>query len=85
MKKNMIIYDKSNKEIKCDILIEFTYDSVNYIVYTDNTIDENGFFNLYKAKIDSENKISDPDDVDVDEIFDKLILDYKNKIIRGEV
>lgn len=84
MKKEIVLYDKNNQEVKCDILIEFEYDSNQYIVYTDNKINKNGGFNLYKAKLD-DNKISDPTDVDVDEIFDKLILDYKNKIIGGEI
>ncbi len=85
MEKEIIIYDKKNKPLKCNVLIEFTYDSENYIVYTDNTYDKKGIFNLYKAHIDSDNKLSDPTDVDVEEIFDKLITDYKNKVARGEI
>lgn len=85
MEKEITIYDKENKPIKCNVLIEFTYDSKKYIVYTDNTYDDEGMFNLYKGCIDLENRLSDPDDVDVDEIFDKLITDYKNKIIGGEI
>lgn len=85
MKKEITIYDKENKPIKCDVLIEFTYDSEKYIVYTDNKYDNEGMFNLYKAHIDDDNKLSDPTDVDVDTIFDKLITDYKNKVIRGEI
>ena len=85
MKKDIIIYDNDNNKINCDVLIEFVYDSEKYIVYTDNTIDSDGFFNLFKAHIDSDNKISDPDDVDVDMIFDRLINDYKEKVISGEV
>lgn len=85
MKKEITIYNNENEPINCDVLIEFTYDSENYIVYTDNTYDQDGMFNLYKAHIDDDNKLSDPSDVDVDEIFDKLINDYKNKVIRGEI
>lgn len=84
MKKNIILYDKNNKEITCDVLIEFTFNGENYIVYTDNTIDGDSF-NLYKAKIDSENKLSDPTDVDVEVVFKKLIAEYKSKIIGGEI
>ena len=84
MKKNIVIFDKNNKKVECDILIEFEYDGNNYIVYTDNTFDKDGYFNLYKAWL-KDNKLYDPVDVDVDEIFDKLIRDYKEKVLRGEI
>ena len=85
MKKNIVLIDKNDKEVICDVLIEFTFDNNKYIVYTDNTFDNDGLFNLYKAKIDDNNRISDPDDVDVEKIFEKLIIDYKNKVVRGEI
>ena len=84
MRKGITLYDKNNKEVKCDVLIEFTFAGENYIVYTDNTLNKNLEYNLYKAKIDSKNKLSDPIDIDVEPVFDKLIEDYKNRIIRGD-
>lgn len=84
MNKIIKILNKENKEVNCDILIEFEYDKNKYIVYTDNTINEKGEYNLYKGMIDG-NKICDPIDIDVNEIFDKLIIDYKNKVLRGEI
>ena len=84
MNKRIKLFNKENKEVECDILIEFEYDNNNYIVYTDNIINENGEFTLYKGKIEG-NKISDPKDVDVDCIFDRLIKDYKTKVLRGEI
>lgn len=84
MFKKIKLLNKDNKEVECDVLIEFEYDKNKYIVYTDNTINEKGEYNLYKALL-KENKIYNPKDVDVDEIFDKLIKDYKNKVLRGEI
>lgn len=85
MKKQISLYDKNNNIIKCDVLIEFTYDKRNYIVYTDNTIDDDGMFNLFKGCINQDNQISNPEDVDVDEIFDILINDYKMKVLKGDI
>ncbi len=85
MKKQISLYNKQNNIVKCDVLIEFKYDERNYIVYTDNTIDNDGMFNIYKGCINPNNQISDPEDVDVDEIFKILINDYKMKVLKGEI
>ena len=85
MKKSIILYNKIHNKIEYDVLIEFIYDNRNYIVYTDNTVDSNGLFNLYKGYIDDDNNIKDLKDDKLDKIFDRLIIDYKNKVIRGEI
>ena len=74
------IYDKDNKELNYDILIRFTFDNSNYIVYTDNLQNEQGEFNLYGAKLDINNKLEEVTDVDVLPLFEEIIEDYKEKI-----
>lgn len=74
------IYDKDNKELNYDILIRFTFDNSNYLVYTDNLQNEQGEFNLYGAKLDINNKLEEVTDVDVLPLFEEIIEEYKEKI-----
>ena len=76
--------NKNNKEVECDVLIEFEYYDNDYIVYTDNTLTKEGEIILYRGMIEND-KVVDPKDIDVFFIFDKLITDYKNKVLRGEI
>ena len=85
MKEKLILTNSNNQKVECDILIKFEFDGDNYIVYTDNTYDKNGYFNLYKAMVGKDNKLYDPTDIDVLPVFDKLIADYKSKIVKGEI
>ena len=85
MKKNIIMTNKNNQQIKCDVLIEFEFDKNKYIVYTDNTHNEKDEYILYKGMINKQGNITDPTDIDVNPIFEKLIVDYKNKVITGEI
>lgn len=50
-KKFMKIIDDSGKEIEYEILMAFKWlrTNKNYIVYTDNTNDENGNLNVFAA------------------------------------
>lgn len=50
-KKSLKIIDDFGKEIEYEILIAFkwTKTNKNYIVYTDNTNDENGNLNIFAA------------------------------------
>ena len=82
---HIVVYDKNNKKLDYDVLINFDFDGQHYIVYTDNKYSEDGQFNLYKAMLDVNNKLCDVIDVDVIPIIDRLILDYKNKVIMGEI
>lgn len=79
------IFNNRDKKINYDVLIKFDYDNNNYIIYTDNTYNDKGEFNLYGAMIDKENKLNSVYDVDVIAIFNKLIAEYKDKIIKGAV
>lgn len=85
MNDKITITKHNNEKVECDVLIEFEYDNNKYIVYTDNTYNKDDQFNLYKAKVDANRLLSDPIDIDVMPIFDKLILDYKEKIKKGEL
>jgi len=85
MKEKLILYDINNNKINCDVLIRFTYDGNKYIVYTDNTYNKSGEFNLYEALIDNSNKLREPSDIKVMPIFDTLIYEYKKKVIKGEI
>ena len=85
MEEKIIVYDKNNNAISCDIVIKFDFCDQHYIVYTDNSYNEKGEFNLYKALVSEDNKLCDVIDVDVIPIFDKLILDYKKKVVMGEL
>lgn len=52
------LIDEDGKEIECEIIIAFkwTKTNKNYIVYTDNTKDENGNLNIYAGIYNSSNK-----------------------------
>ncbi len=54
--KFTVIDDKGN-EIVCDVLFTFDSDETNksYIVYTDNTLDENGNIKVYSSIYDPNN------------------------------
>ncbi|MDD4027731.1 MAG: DUF1292 domain-containing protein [Bacilli bacterium] len=63
-KSTFTVKDENGKDVECDVL--FTFDSEetkkSYIVYTDNTTDENGnvkvFASIYDPKI--ENPVLEP-------------------------
>ena len=72
-KKTLKLTDESGKEIEYEILIAFkwTKTNKNYIVYTDNTNDENGSLNVLAAiyyPYDS-NKL---DPIETDEEWDEI-------------
>ena len=48
-KEYLTFIDESGKELKCEILMTFmwTKTNKNYIIYTDNTKDENDNLNVY--------------------------------------
>ena len=50
------VVNDEGKEIKCDVLFTFDSDETgkNYIVYTDNTKDENGNIKVYASIYNSE-------------------------------
>ena len=74
-----------NNKNEYDILVKFTYEDDNYVIYTDNTYDELGQFNLYGAKLGRDDRLEEVDDVDINDVFNLMIEEYKKKIIVGEV
>lgn len=79
------LVNNENKIVDCNILIRFEYKGDKYIVYTDNILNELGNYTMYKALIDKDNNIVDPSDNSVDAIFERLIYEYKKKVIKGEI
>ena len=79
------LVSKDKQVADCNILIRFEYKENEYIVYTDNKCNEFGDYNLYKALIDRDHRIMDPLDESVNSIFDRLIYEYKQKVIKGEI
>ena len=57
-KGRFTVLDSTGKEIECEVLFSFQgkQDHKNYIVYTDNTIDENGNTKVYASVYDPEGK-----------------------------
>ena len=53
-KNSFTIYNDEGQAIKCDILFTFDSDETNksYIVYTDNTLDENRNIKVYASIFD---------------------------------
>ncbi len=55
MKENEMfftVYNDEGKEVECEVLFTTERNGVNYIVYTDNTIDEDGDTCVYASIFD---------------------------------
>lgn len=46
--------DENGKEVECEVIVTFESDETgkNYIVYTDNTLDENGHTKIFASIFD---------------------------------
>ena len=75
--------DKEKEEY--NILVKFKYDDNDYVLYTDNTQDEDGNINVYGAKVDKNGKLSVAEDVDMERVFQIMIEKYRKKIVGGEL
>lgn len=78
-KKVLILTDENGKEIEYEILIAFkwTKTNKNYVVYTDNTNDENGTLNVFAAiYYPSDNTKFDP--IESNEEWDEIDKRLKN-------
>ena len=77
MDKNnkFIITNNKGEEIECDVL--FTYDDdrlkKSYIVYTDNTIDDNGQIKVYANTFDPTGKDTSLGKIESDEEYDNIM------------
>ena len=74
----------TGNERELDILMSFSYEDNDYVIITDNTYDDEGNFNMYGAKLGPDNRLEEVVDRDVISIFDSMIKDYKEKILRGD-
>ena len=72
-------------DVLYDILMKFSFDSEDYVLYTDNTYDNEGNFNIYGAKLGIDGRLEEVDDVDMDLVFDIMIRRYKKKVLGGEL
>jgi hypothetical protein len=68
-----------------DILMSFSYFDDDYVLYTDNTYDSNGSFNVYGARVDSRGRLKRVDDVDMDIVFNRMIEKYRNEVLKENV
>ena len=70
---------------KYNILMDFVYDGIKYVLYTDDTYTDKGEFNIYSAGVDSEGNYFKPYDADVDLVIKAMIENYKKKIEDGNI
>lgn len=77
--KNLKLIDENGKETEYEILIAFKWikTNKNYLVYTDNTNDENGNLNIY-ASVYYPNDNSKLDPIESDEEWDEIEKRLKN-------
>ena len=61
MNKNIItLKDDNNKEFQVEVLLTYERDNNTYIVYTDNTKDNDGKEKVYAGIYDKDNKLLNP-------------------------
>ena len=67
-KNTFTVLDENGKEVTCEVL--FTFDSEetkkNYIVYTDNTTDEEGNVRVYASTFDPANETTELKPIETD-------------------
>ena len=67
-KNTFTVMDENGKEVTCEVL--FTFDSEetkkNYIVYTDNTTDEDGNVRVYASTFDPNNENTELKPIETD-------------------
>ena len=68
-----------------DILVKFTYDCNQYVIVTDNSYHDDGDINVFGAKLGKDDRLEDVVDVDMTDIFNTMIEEYRQKILRGEI
>lgn len=77
---NMVLRDDSGKEINVEVLLTYERDKNTYIVYTDNTKDEDGKQRVYAGIYDKDNMILNPIENKEDyNIIESIITSIDNK------
>lgn len=76
--EDKFILDVDGEEVTCEVILGFTNDDTGkeYIIYTDNTSDENDQLNIYASQVDPEdaNNIL-PIETDEEYAFVQEVLD----------
>lgn len=77
---NMVLRDDSGKEINVEVLLTYERDKNTYVVYTDNTKDEDGKQRVYAGIYDKDNMILNPIENKEDyNIIESIITSIDNK------
>ena len=89
MEKNkFMITNNKGEELECDVLFTFDDERLNksYIIYTDNTKDENGQIKVYANTYDPTGKNTSLGKIETDEEWDNIqnILEKLNEKIEGQ-
>lgn len=87
------VFDDNGKEIECEVLFTFESDETgkNYIVYTDNTKDEEGNVKVYAAIYEPDKDetklepiVSDHEWSIIEKILEELQEEAKKSVDEGE-
>lgn len=68
-----------------NILLDFVYDGVKYLICTDDTQDNEGNIKVYTVGIDSDGNYFEPTDADIDLVSKAMLESYTKKIEEGEL
>ena len=79
--KELVILDAEGKEMKCEVLFTFTSDETkkDYIVYTDNTNDEDGNVRVYASIYNKESEKGKLEPITTDkewEVIETMINEF---------
>jgi len=73
------VLDENGKEVECEVIVTFESDETgkNYIVYTDNTLDENGCTKVFASIFDpnSDDMVLQPIETEKEWAIVELILE----------
>lgn len=73
------VLDENGKEVECEVLVTFESDETgkNYIVYTDNTLDENGCTKVFASIFDpnSDDMVLQPIETEKEWAIVQLVLE----------
>lgn len=73
------VLDENGKEVECEVLVTFESDETgkNYIIYTDNTLDENGCTKVFASIFDpnSDDMVLQPIETEKEWAIVQLVLE----------
>ncbi|MDO5568622.1 MAG: DUF1292 domain-containing protein [bacterium] len=78
------VIDKEGKEVKYDVLFTFESDETNknYIVYTDNALDEKGNIKVYASTFEPNSDVNELKPIETNrewEIIEAILQDSRTK------